>query len=499
MKKHLQRILPVFATLFLLPGLNLSAQKIQATYTPASFSGPFSGKVLLYLSKELHSPKDAIDNIPAFCCFAITVKDIRPNTPVTFDDAAIAYPVMLSDIERGEYYAQVVWDRNTGGRNIGSSPDNMYNLAVKLHFTKNFKQKFSIVCDSVIPHPGFEELPYMKELKAHSSLLTAFYNRETTVDGAVNLPAEYYRDTTRRFPVELIVLGYGGDYHWNSGDTAKAWPLDSFPCIRVFLDGNCPWGHSTYANSVNTGPWGDALVNEFIPELEKKFRCNGARFVSGHSSGGWSSLWLQVNYPKTFAGCWSSSPDPVDFRCYEMVNLYKDKNLFYDQDSALRVDGCVAGYSGLPWIFFKDDYRIENVLWRGEQYWSWNAVWGGKRANGLPENICDPVTGAIDSAVASHWKKYDISLILRSNWSQLKPDLDHKIRVTAGKSDNYALDKAVLLLEQEMKKTGADMTFAYYPGDHFTVWTNPGFDTDGKHFLALRYADWLKQHPGVKR
>lgn len=475
-----------------------TAQKIQASYSPNTFAGPFTGKVILYLSKEQHSPKDEVTNIPPLCCFAIDVKEVKPNSVVVFDDNAVSYPVKLSDIERGEYFAQVVWDRNTGGRNIGNSPDNMYNEAVKLNFTKNTKQKFSIRCDSVIPHPSFVEMPFMKELRAHSELLSSFYKRETTVDGAVNLPKEYYENPSRKFPVEFIVLGYGGDYHWNSGDSLQAWPLDSFPCIRVFLDGNCPWGHSTYANSVNTGPWGDALVNEFIPALEKKFRCNGARFISGHSSGGWSSLWLQVNYPKTFIACWSSAPDPVDFRNYEMVNLYSDRNLFYDKDSSLIVDGSVAGTGGMPWIYFKDDYRIENVLWRGEQYWSWNAVWGGKTAAGLPENICNPNTGEIDSTVAAHWRKYDISLLLRTNWNLWHTDLDNKIRITAGNSDNYSLDKSVKLLESEMKNLNAKMEFAYYPGDHFTVWTVPDYVKDGQHFLALRYAEWLKLHPEAK-
>jgi len=27
-------------------------------------------------------------------------------------------------------------------------------------------------------------------------------------------------------------------------------------------------GHSVYANSDNNGPWGDALIKEFIPALE---------------------------------------------------------------------------------------------------------------------------------------------------------------------------------------------------------------------------------------
>lgn len=495
MKKLYPHLFFVFV-LLLLGSTSTSAQKIEARYTSATFAGPFTGKVILYLSKESKTPKDQVTNIPAFCCFSISVRNIQPNVPVVFDDAATAFPVALSEIERGDYYAQVVWDRNTGGRNIGSSPDNMYNTAVKLPFVKNSKKTFSISCDSVISHPSFTELEFMKNLSVHSDRLTTFYQRETTVNGAVNLPATYDKDTTRQFPVEFVVLGFGGDYYWNSGDTVKAWPLDSFPCIRIFLDGNCPWGHSTYANSANNGPWGDALVKEFIPALEKKYRCNGARFVSGHSSGGWAALWLQVNYPKTFAGCWSSSPDPVDFRCFEMIDLYQDKNLYYDKDSALRLDGSVDGY--LPWLYVKDDYRIEHVLYRGEQYQSWNAAFGAKQPNCLPEPVCDPVTGVIDQKVVEHWKAYDISLLLRTRWTALQPDLDTKIRITAGSSDNFWLDKSVQRLEEEMKKLNAQMEFAYYPGDHFSVWDD-AYANAGKHFLALRYAAWLEVHPAAKK
>lgn len=52
--------------------------------------------------------------MPTLCCFAIDVNQIKPNTTVLFDDKAISYPVNLSDIERGEYYVQAVWDRNLG-------------------------------------------------------------------------------------------------------------------------------------------------------------------------------------------------------------------------------------------------------------------------------------------------------------------------------------------------------------------------------------------------
>jgi len=311
-----------------------------------------------------------------------------------------------------------------------------------------------------------------------------------TLDAAVVLPKEYYTEPDRKFPVIYNVFGYGGDYHKVSGYQGEIPSfLDSVPTILVLLDGNCALGHSVYANSDNNGPWGDALVNEFIPFLEKEYRCNGARLLTGHSSGGWTVLWLQTQYPKTFAGCWSSSPDPVDFHSFQKVNLYDDKNIFYAQDSTLRLTATVAGR--IPWATMKTVYQMEHVIYRGEQMQSFNAVFSKKGADGLPQNICNSLTGEINPEVFTNWKKYDISSNLKTNWDALKSDLDGKVRVSVGTADNFLLNHAVTLLENQMKELNSSFKFAYYPGDHFTVST-PVYNTDGYEFLKERYSDWLK-------
>ena len=488
-----------FCISLLLFVVSMQAQQIKVSYSSTAYDGVFSGKVLLYLSKDSNTPKDLAIGLPTLCCFAIDVSQIKPNTTVLFDDKAISYPVNISDIERGEYYVQAVWDRNLGGRSIGNSVKNMFSEPIKISLTKNYKETFTIVCSQKIAAQIFKETEYVKELKAPSTLLSTFYKRPVTVDAAVILPKEYYKEPTRKFPVHLIISGFGGDYHNSytrfTDKEGMSIPLDTTACITVFLDGNCPTGHSTYANSDNNGPWGDALVNEFIPLLEKKYRCNGARLLSGHSSGGWAVLWLQVNYPATFAGCWSSSPDPVDFRNFQKVNLYADKNMFFDDKNELRVDASVGGR--IPWIYLRDDYRIEDVTYRGEQYASWNAVWGKKAKNGFPEKICSKKTGEIDSAVVAHWKAYDISLLLRNNWQQIKPLLDNKIRVSTGNHDNYFLNQAVELLEVETKKLNANFVYAYYPGDHFTL-NYPEYRMAGYTFLENKYAEWLTQNASSK-
>ena len=464
--------------------LHAVGQTITASFTPAASGESFTGKVFLYLSKDSKTPKDEMVGVYKFPCFAISVKNVRPNQKVVFDDAATFYPVVLSDIERGQYNAQVVWDRNEGGRSIGDSPGNMYNDAVAVNITKNTKQAFTIVCNEVVKDQPFVETKFIKELKSPSALLSAFYKRPTSVNAAVLLPKEYFEQPSRKFPVLYWISGYGGDYHFYSGRNDNSAPVDTTACIRVFLDGNCPGGHCVYANSDNNGPWGDAVTQELIPLVDKTYRTNAGRLLTGHSSGGWTVLWLQTHYPKVFTACWSSSPDPVDFRSFQQIDLYNDKNLYYAKDSSFRLAGTIAGR--YPWITMKTMCSMEHVVWRGEQMHSFNFVFSTRNADGTPRSLWNEETGDIDHGTFEHWKKYDISLYVRTNWQQLKPDLQGKIRVSVGNQDNFLLNYPVHLFDDEMKKVDAGFVFAYYPGDHFTVST-PEYRTTGLQFLEQKY------------
>lgn len=463
-------------------------QKFQVSYPAVAFNGPFTGKLILYLNKESRNPKDAMADLEPFPCFSMDVRDVKPGTSIVFDDQAAAFPVKLSDLERGEYYVQAVWDRNLGGRAIAQSPGNLYSLPLKVRLTKDVNSSFALSCDQVVSQRKFADTKYVKELKVASGLLSKSLGREMTVDAAVLLPHEYYSQPQRQFPVLYLVSGYGGDYHRYSDDTSNfSRPFDTVSCITVYLDGNCAGGHSVYANSDNNGPWGDALTKEFIPQLEKSFRCNGARLLRGHSSGGWTVLWLQTYYPEMFAGCWSSSPDPVDFRNFQRVNLYEDENIFYYKDGRPHLVATIAG--SFPVATMKQCYQQESVLYRGEQMHSFNQVFSAKGPDGQPVPICDPVTGAISKACFEHWKSYDICAYLRNNWTSLEKGLQGKIRVSVGNEDNFLLNYAVHMLDDEMKKLDTRFVFGYYPGDHFTVST-PEYQMAGTKFLAERYTRW---------
>jgi len=134
--------------------------------------------------------------------------------------------------------------------------------------------------------------------------------------------------------------------------------------------------------------------------------------------------------------------------------------------------------------------HFENVMYRGEQDHSFDAVYGPREKDGEVRPFYNPQTGEVNLDVAEHWKQYDISLYLQKNWSRLKNDLDHKIRISVGNEDTYGLNLPVHLLQDEMEKLNATITFAYYPGTHFTV-TTAAYRHDQDKWLEDKYQEWL--------
>ncbi len=138
------------------------------------------------------------------------------------------------------------------------------------------------------------------------------------------------------------------------------------------------------------------MTEELIPHIEAKFRGlakPSARFVTGHSSGGWSSLWLQVTYPDFFGGTWSTAPDPVDFRDFQMVNIYDPKqNLFVDANGESRP---LARKGKQVLVKYKPFNDMEVVMGRGGQLQSFEAVFSPRGKDGKPMPLWDRTTGVI--------------------------------------------------------------------------------------------------------
>ncbi|UAB80810.1 hypothetical protein INR76_11920 [Marixanthomonas sp. SCSIO 43207] len=233
------------------------------------------------------------------------------------------------------------------------------------------------------------------------------------------------------------------------------------------------------------------MVKEFIPALENQYRTNGAKLVFGHSSGGWTALWLQLMYQDTFSGAWASAPDQVDFRNWQGENIYTDTNLYYAPNGSLLADITMGG--GYPIIAAKDMYQVEHVVYRGEQIHSFDAVFSSRDADGEIIRLVDAATGTINPEALPLFKRYDLSHQITTNWETYKDVVNNNIRISIGKQDNFHLHKAVHLLDDALKKRNSTITIDYYPGDHFTVYT-PQYKEDGQRFLDKQYQAWQQEN-----
>lgn len=466
-----------FTLLIILLGTNIYAQKIQVSFDSSNTKKSFTGQVILYVSKTNNEPRESIEEP----CFRVKVKDVKLGQKIIFDNKSIYYPLPLNKLERGKYYVQAVWDRDLGDRNIGTSSGNIYSKTIQLEFSSDTTQIWNIKCNQYIPKKIFINSTYVKELAVKSLLLSKFSGKSQNINGAVILPKKYYTNINRKYPVLFVIGGYGADYHHYSkenGDIDPSTPIDTIACIRVYLDGNCRLGHSVYANSDNNGPWADALVKEFIPKLKKTYRCNNAFLMKGHSSGGWAVLWLQIHYPNLFAGTNSSAPDYVDFHSINKRDYYSE------------VENVKNGKSA-PSIVTHP--HIEDVLYRGEQERSFDAVNGPRDAKKNLISIQDLQTGIIRPEIFEYWKRYDIASYLKINFKKLKPELYGKVRISVGNEDTYFLNFPVKKMEETLNIFDTGFKYAYYTGDHFNV-TTPQYKKDEAEFLATKYLEWLKKH-----
>jgi hypothetical protein len=202
------------------------------------------------------------------------------------------------------------------------------------------------------------------------------------------------------------------------------------------------------------------------------------RFLNGHSSGGWATLWLQTRYPKVFGGTWSTSPDPSDFHDFTGPDLYAAHANVYR-----RPDGTaypIMRDKGKVLATLESFARMERVLGPyGGQMASFEWVFSPRGADGRPQPMFDRDTGDVDAAVVAYWHDhYDIAHLVQANWPQLKPDLDGKIHLFVGTADTFYLDGAAHKFKVVLDGLGAKSDFRFIPGKtHFDLYAE-GKDRD---------------------
>jgi len=493
-------------------GAPVSTPLFELSFPDSARAEPVTGRILLMISRsgepEVRFQVGWINSPPLF---GADVKNLRPGESIFINGDTLGYPLRtLRDIPPGDYYVQALlnvyteFHRADGhtiwahmdqweGQHFNTSPGNLLSKVQKLHLDATTDYTFKVELTDVIPPIQVPaDSKWVKRVKIQSQILTRFWGHPIYLGAVVLLPHDYGDHPERRYPViyEQDHFSLQPPFGFNTEDHPeeasvrefrqsigvetgyqfyRSWQSADFPqMIAVTLLHPTPYYDDSYAvNSANNGPYGDALMTELIPYLEKQLRIIHepyARVLTGGSTGGWESLALQIYYPDFFGGAWAFYPDPVDFRRYLLVNIYQDSTAFVFNSSQmpyfLRGDWTsveqpiVRSPDGHIIATIRQDSQLESVLASrgrsGGVLENWEAVYGPVGDDGYPRQLWDKDTGRIDHTVAEYMRShgYDLQDYLRIHWETIGHELVGKMHVFCGDMDNFYLNESVYLLQQ---------------------------------------------------
>ena len=459
---------------------------------------PLDGRIILVVSNnDRREPRfeNNVYDADTQLAFGIDVDALRPGQEAYVDGSTFGYPLKsIADIPAGDYWVQAVFNRYTTfhrgdghvvklhmdqgeGQHWNRSPGNFYNRPVKVRVDPGSDAVIHLSLDQEIPPlPEPHDTKYVKYVRIQSPRLTKFWGRPMYLGAIVLVPEGFDDHPTARYPIMINhghftpelrsfretpspnARGMDGPYEFY-----KQWTSPGFPrMLMVTIQHANPYYDDSYAvNSENVGPYGDAINRELIPYIEQRFRGIGqgwARGMFGGSTGGWEALATQIFYPDDYNGAWGACPDAVDFRMYEVINIYDEKNAFYnngDWKKTPHADG--RDYYDHLQAVTEEDVHWELVLGThgrsGDQWNIWQAVYSPVGDDGYPKYIWDPMTGVIDHKVAEYWRDhYDLRYILERDWATLGPKLTGKLHLYVGTMDTWHLNNAVYLMEEFLKK-----------------------------------------------
>jgi hypothetical protein len=503
-----------FLLSFLLLPFCVFAQTTFSVSFPANRSAaPLDGRLLLMFSKNAASePRFQVrDDYRSAQVYGLDVENWSAGVKKNFQGDIFGHPIRyMADLPPGEYTVQVLlhryetFRRKDGyvvkmpmdrgeGQQWNLAPGNLYSKPMKVTVSAGKKQKpvHLELSEEIPPIKEPEDTKYIKHIKIQSRLLTEFWGRPMYLGAHVLLPEGWDTHPNVKYPLAVYhghfpadfggfrttppdpnlrpdsserfqLAGYNRIVQQEAYDFYKLWTGPDFPrVLAVEIQHPCPFYDDSYAvNSANVGPYGDAIMYELIPEIEKRFRGIGegwARLTYGGSTGGWEALAVQVFYPDAFNGCYAACPDPIDFRAYTVVDLYKDKNAYFrtgDFDKVPRP--ATRNYLGHVSATLQQANYYELALGTksrsGQQWDIWEAVYSPVGKDGYPARIWDKITGDINPEVAAYWRDhYDLTHIIRRDWAKNGAKWQGRIHLYCGDMDNFYLNNAVYLAEDVLK------------------------------------------------
>jgi pimeloyl-ACP methyl ester carboxylesterase len=464
---------------------------------PSASPQPVTGRVVVFVKRSNQKPAPPTPYLNgAEDFFGADAVDLKPGDAVNVNDRATAYPCKLSELPPGNYAAQAMLDMHQDDSNWRREPGNLFSDVVAFRVSES-DASIDLPLPHVVQPIKHATTQSAQIFEMRSKLLSDFHHRDISLRAGVLFPREF--DPSQKYPAIYRIPGSGGD-----GISILDHPESAFvkgpandelakSAFVIWLDPESGNGHTLFANSNNNGPRGDAVVQELIPALEAKFPVLSradARIVMGHSSGGWAALWLELQYPEIFGACFAISPDPVDFHCLELIDIYNMKSAYTDGTREFPGSRSPGAKS------VRQENQIEEVLGphnsSGQDWDAWQACWGRRDSDGHVASLFDPITGAIDHDEAESWRRYDITDLLRRNPGRYAPIFHQRVRLIVGDRDTFFLNDGVAKLKEELDKHPSDDTTGYIrilPAyDHGSILNAPEVQAWSQEML-----DWLRR------
>jgi pimeloyl-ACP methyl ester carboxylesterase len=311
---------------------------------------------------------------------------------------------------------------------------------------------------TVLKHLEAVALDLIEDVSMRSELVSKHLDRQWSQQAWVVRPSEITDSTPVIFNIAAFHADWEAAYKYNTYQAKKMAVLiaNDLDAILVYPNVCVDGGHHGFVDSETNGPVGTMFVEEFMPWIDEHLGLKGnhvRHYITGHSSGGWSTAWLFLNWPDRFEGALATSPDPVDFRDFHGINLYEDTNAFVTNDGMAPVFENKA-YSPRdqtpdPCITFDELTAETTDDFPNAQMSAYEAAFSQLDDEGQPRKLFDRQTGVIDKEVVEHWSKSDIGRLVRSkDKKQLKAM--SRLFFYCGTKDEYGLHRPLRLLEDSI-------------------------------------------------
>jgi 4-amino-4-deoxy-L-arabinose transferase-like glycosyltransferase len=419
------------------------AARFAVSFDAALDDGPVSGRLLVFLTNDA-APQEHVLPDPMrpnrVWIGARDVKNWMPGQSIVVDPTGISFPGPFDRAPGGNYQIMAMFDathsyaytaRIAGAltskvlRQTIARPDQ--DLVIPLRLSRR-EPLPKIVHDTAS----------IRLVEFASPMLSRFATHPVTIRATVQLPNNF-EESGERYPVLYLIHAFG-DAHRRG----RVWDMYSrlppYEMVYVFLDATCEYGHHYFADSANNGPWSTALVEEFLPVVEQKFRLENrsrGRFLTGHGSGGWSALALQLQHPGIFGGAWAIAPDPPDFRSFFGVDLTAaPAPNFYRNVAGKRRP--LLWWGAQPVLSLEEATWLEHTIGHpGGMIDAFEAAFSPRTSEEHPTFLFDRSSGAIDPVVQRAWLRHDLAA--------KAPQQRDKLRIIIGSEDTRHLSEQLRL------------------------------------------------------